>query len=105
MFCREEPGEGEELHLHHRPPQAEGGGNTPVNLVPLCANCHNRHHRSVAAGPALVTVDADAFEYELTSVDKHVIRVVRQDGPLKIPEIADQLGVTAAHVRSRLMYL
>ena len=32
------------LHLHHLVPRAQGGANTPDNLVTLCAGCHHLWH-------------------------------------------------------------
>ncbi len=32
------------LELHHRIPEAEGGPNTPSNLLALCRTCHDRAH-------------------------------------------------------------
>lgn len=33
------------LDIHHMETVAEGGGNDPSNLLPLCPNCHALHHR------------------------------------------------------------
>lgn len=32
------------LHVHHKRPVADGGSYWPVNLVTLCAGCHERAH-------------------------------------------------------------
>lgn len=32
------------LHVHHLTPVAQGGSYWPVNLVTLCAGCHERVH-------------------------------------------------------------
>jgi len=34
----------EELEIHHREEQAEGGTNHPDNLILLCRSCHQKHH-------------------------------------------------------------
>ena len=32
------------LHVHHRVRKADGGSDHPKNLIPLCEECHHRHH-------------------------------------------------------------
>ena len=34
--------------LHHRRLRSQGGEHTVVNLIAVCAPCHNRFHREVA---------------------------------------------------------
>jgi len=45
------------LHIHHRVQQADGGSNHPENLIPLCEDCHHRHHG--AAVPVSVNSSFD----------------------------------------------
>ena len=35
---------GVSLHVHHRVRKADGGSDHPKNLIPLCEECHHRHH-------------------------------------------------------------
>ena len=39
--CREHP-----VQVHHILPQSEGGPTSFENLIALCANCHDRYHRT-----------------------------------------------------------
>lgn len=45
------------LHVHHRVQRADGGTNHPENLIPLCEDCHHRHHG--AAVPVTVNSSSD----------------------------------------------
>ena len=39
--CHQHP-----VDVHHIVPQSEGGPTSFENLIALCANCHNRYHRT-----------------------------------------------------------
>jgi DNA-binding Lrp family transcriptional regulator len=43
-MCGTHADEADELQLHHRVRQADGGTNHPDNLLLLCKRCHGRHH-------------------------------------------------------------
>lgn len=44
------------LQLHHIKPVAEGGSNSPDNLILLCPNCHIKAHKGLISPEALKEV-------------------------------------------------
>ena len=78
------------LDIHHMEQVADGGGNGPGNLLPLCPTCHALYHRgdiqrdSIYAWKAILVSLSHAFD--ANTIDDLLF--------LSMPE-TQQLGVTA----------
>jgi len=108
------------LQIHHRTPQADGGTDTPENLIVLCRECHRRHHGNLPSAQAArearersasregdTAADGDTVpdplppHSEPNETDSAILSIVEQQGPVQTGVIAEQVECSTQYVRRR----
>lgn len=119
QHCRIHPGVSPDIDLqvHHIRPVGNGGSNDLDNLVLLCNNCHGNLHGRFddreQLHPELLeeyessTIAFRDYRHEenLTDSTRAVLKILRENGPMQLKDIADEANYSRSHTQKKLKSL
>lgn len=107
---------GADLQVHHIHPVKHGGGNSLENLIVVCNSCHWKLHRKNPEDnryplsllsekpPRAPSVDPRNNAY-LTDMQKEVIGLLKQFGPMRLKDIIDRTEMTRGYIQTVMQRL